>query len=99
MEDKIELGGNINLVGFKDLEPGKLVVVKKVVGNFVRKIQDHNKDFQQITITLKNIHESKFEIQSHLITNNNNYTSEVTDFNLFFALNKSLEKLIDQIQT
>ena len=70
MEDKLELGGNINLVGFKDIEPGMMIVVKKIVGNFVKRIQDQNKDFQKITITMKQIHESKYEINTHLIINN-----------------------------
>ena len=30
----IELGGNIKLVGFKELDPGMLVVVKKIVADF-----------------------------------------------------------------
>jgi len=48
MEETIELGGNISLIGFRDVEPGKLIVVKKIVGNFVKKIQDQNKDFEKI---------------------------------------------------
>lgn len=96
MEDHIELGGSINLIGFKDLEPAKLVVVKKIVGNFIKKVQDHHQDFQKITVTMKKVHESKFEVMTHLIIKDKNYTSEVTDFNLFFALNSSLEKIIEQ---
>ena len=87
MEEIIQLGGNINLVGFKDIEYEKLVVVKKVVGNFVKKIQDQNKDFQKITVTLEPVHKSKYEIKLHLIINNKDYMSELIDFNLFFALN------------
>ncbi|MBL7147430.1 MAG: hypothetical protein ISS82_01240 [Nanoarchaeota archaeon] len=99
MEERIELGGNINLVGFKDIEQGKLVVVKKIVGNFVKKIQDQNKDFQKVTVTLKPVHESKYEINTHLTINNKDYVADVTDFNLFFTLDKCLEKSFKQIQT
>ena len=98
MEDKIELGGNINLVGFKDIEPGMLVVVKKIVGNMVKKIQDHHENFQKITVSLKPVHESKHELKTHIIINNKDYNSEITDFNLFFALNESLEKILNQIE-
>ena len=99
MEERIELGGNINLVGFKDMEQGKLVVVKKIVGSFVKKIQDQNKDFQKITVTLKPVHESKYEINTHLKIDNKDYMADVTDFNLFFTLDKCLEKSFTQIQT
>jgi len=99
MEETMELGGNINLIGFKDVEFGKLVVVKKIVGNFIKKIQDQNKGFEKITVTLKQVHESKHEIKSHLIIDNKDHISEITDFNLFFALNKSLDKVIGQLHT
>ena len=99
MEDKLELGGNINLVGFKDIEYGMMIVVKKIVGNFVKKIQDQNKDFEKIIVTLKPVHESKYEINTHLTINNKDYISDVTDFNLFVTLNQSLEKVFKQIQT
>ena len=36
----IELGGNIVLNGFRDLEPPELVVVKKIVGTYARKFAD-----------------------------------------------------------
>jgi len=85
------------LIGFKDIEPGKLVVVKKIVGNIVKKIQDQNKDFQKITVTLEPVHKSKYEIKSHLIIGNKDYMSELTDLNLFFALNKSLDKVLGQL--
>ena len=71
--DNIELGGNINLVGFKDIEPQKLVVIKKLVGNFVKRLQNHYKeDFNSIVIDLKKIHISESEIFAKLTISNTN---------------------------
>ncbi|MBU2633822.1 MAG: hypothetical protein KJ674_01105 [Nanoarchaeota archaeon] len=95
--DTIELGGNINLAGFKDLEPQKLIVIKKIVGNFVKKFQEHNKDFNNLVVDLKKIHGSQSEILAKMTINNKTYNAEVTDFNLFFALNKAFQKIESQL--
>jgi hypothetical protein len=99
----IELGGNIKLVGFKDLEPAKLIVVKKIVGNYARKINDTVSEFQELSLHLKGIHgneetgESKFEIQGKLIMSGKNpCNAEVTDFNLFYALDKVLDRIMTE---
>ena len=94
--DNIELGGNITLAGFKDLESQKLIVIKKIVGNFVKKVQEHNKDFNNLTVDLKKIHSSESEISAKITINNQTYNAEVTDFNLFFALNKAFQKIESQ---
>jgi len=94
----IELGGNITLVGFKDLEPAKLIVIKKLVGNYARRMSNSTKDFQNLTVTLKPVHGGdKVELHSKLSNSSTPITSEVTDFNLFFALDKSLNKIIGQL--
>lgn len=95
--DNIELGGNINLAGFKNLEPQKLVVIKKIVGNFVKKIQDHHKNFNNLVVDLKKIHISESEVFAKITIDNKVYNANITDFNLFFALNKVLKKIEEQL--
>jgi len=95
--ETIELGGNINLVGFKELEPQQLIVVKKIVGNFVKKIQTRYKEFNSIIVDLKRVHNSGSQIITKLVIENKNYAVEVTDFNLFFALNKALKRVEEQL--
>jgi len=34
MSDELQLGGNINLSGFKEIDSGSMVVLKKIVGNY-----------------------------------------------------------------
>ena len=38
--DMMQLGGNIQLIGFREIDPARLIVVKKMVGNYVKKISD-----------------------------------------------------------
>jgi hypothetical protein len=89
----MELGKSIELVDFNDIERDKIVVIKKVVGNFVKRFQDRNSGFERLSLHLKKVHNSEYEILGKLIVNNNEYNSEVVDYNLFYALNEILKKL------
>lgn len=95
--DMMQLGGNIQLIGFKELDPAKLIVVKKVVGNYVRKIEEKTHQFEKIAIHMKKIHNSEYEIQTKTIVDGKPYNSELTDYNLFVALDKTLSKVLEEI--
>jgi len=96
----IELGGNIILTGFKELDRSSMVIVKKLVGSYSRKISTASKNFEQLSIVLKRIHgteeamkpEDKFEINVKAIDNGKIFSSEITDFNLFITLDNALAK-------
>jgi hypothetical protein len=94
----IELGGNITLAGFKELDHAELVVVKKIVGSYARKMSDTEKDFENLTVTLKEVHKTpksqKYEIHSKLLAGGNAHTTEAIERNLFIALDTSLKKLL-----
>ncbi|MGM5480233.1 MAG: hypothetical protein ACQESC_02125 [Nanobdellota archaeon] len=99
--EMIELGGNITLVGFKELDYGEFVVVKKLVGNYARKFSERD-NMQGLTVTLKPIHKtedvpSKFELKSKLEIDGSFYNADVVDFNLFVGLDKVLKKLSEQV--
>lgn len=83
----IKLGGNIQLDGFNNIEPAKLIVVKKIVGNFVKALEQNNK----IALTLKL--DGEFNINAELSLNDEIKTSSINDKNLFFAVNKALKGL------
>ncbi|MDO8556439.1 MAG: hypothetical protein Q7R96_04685 [Nanoarchaeota archaeon] len=92
----LELGGNISLSGFSELEPATLIVVKKMVGNYTKKIAERSQDFQSIHIDMKKVHEKNHEV--HVKVNADKvYNSEVVDFNLFFALDKALSKVMHEM--
>jgi ribosome-associated translation inhibitor RaiA len=97
----IELGGNIELSGFAELETSELIVLKKVIGNYARKFSDQlQENYQRLVINLKQIHgksSSKFEVQIKLMTQSKPYTSEVTENNLFVCVADALKKIEAQI--
>ncbi len=98
----IELGGNITLVGFKELGYAEFVVVKKVVGNYARRISD-KQEFSHLTMTLKPIHKindeiSKYELKAKLEIDGKLYNAEIVEHNLFVGIDGLLKKIIAQLK-
>ena len=89
----IELGGNIKLINFDSLEPALLVVVKKVVGNYTKKISESIDSFKGIEVTLED--SSKINVK---VSADKNYEAEAKDKNLFFSLDKALSTILIDIK-
>ena len=98
MDDTLELGGNIELTGFRELDPGSMIVVKKIIGNYARKFSN-KVELQKLKITLKPVHgeDSRYEVHSTILTSDKDYIAEVTDHNIFFVLGKAMKKLEQQM--
>ncbi|MEM3374043.1 MAG: hypothetical protein QXE31_02360 [Candidatus Woesearchaeota archaeon] len=96
----VELGGNIELIGF-DREPSEMVVLKKIIGNYARKFSDHfGNDYEKLVLDLKHVHgekSNKFEISARLLTKKKQYNAEITENNLFFCVAEVLKKIETQI--
>lgn len=98
----IELGGNITLVGFKELGYAEFVVVKKVIGNYARKISD-KKPFEHLKMAVKPIHKTedevhKFELKSEITIDGKQYYADIVEHNIFVGLDKILKKLLSQLR-
>jgi hypothetical protein len=93
----MELGGNITLVGFKEISKAELVVVKKIVGSYARKLSDSVNGFERLKVTLKQIHRTegseKFELNSLVVVDGDQSESEVVERNLFVGLDSVLHKV------
>tara|TARA_Y100000310_G_scaffold302635_1_gene340160 strand:+ start:17726 stop:18007 length:282 start_codon:yes stop_codon:yes gene_type:complete len=89
----MELGGNIKLEGFEVLDPSLLVVVKKIVGNYARKIHDLKGDYKELILNLDNSDSYKMGVK--LSFEDNEYNEEVSNQNLFFAIDDLLNKLLE----
>lgn len=87
----IELGGNIKLVNFDDIEPGLLIVLKKLIGNYTKKISESLKDFKSIEVTLEDKEKNKIKVK---IEADKTRETEAEDKNLFFALDKTLKEIL-----
>jgi hypothetical protein len=97
MNDIMQLGGNISLAGFKELEPAKMVVIKKITGNYVKRMQEKANKFESLHLSLKSVHSSKYDLHAKVSVGGRAFNSEIIDFNLFFALDKALAKILEEI--
>ena len=97
----IELGGNIKLIGFNEMEPAMLIVVKKIVVNYAKKISTTT-DLKELSLHVKEVHKTasanqRWELQAKLSTDSKVYAADVTDFNIFFAMDKALSKVMSEL--
>ncbi len=94
-DDGIELGGNIQLVGFKELDSANMIVLKKIIGNYARKFSEVCERFEKLTVSMKHIHgeHGKYQIQVKLLDNGKPHNSEHIDHNLYVALDAALKKI------
>ena len=92
----LSLGGNIQLNGFQNVEKAKMIVLKKLIGNYVRQIQEKKSDYEKIKITLEE-GENNAKIRVDLIAGGNQITSESQQKNVFIAIDESLKKISEGI--
>lgn len=102
MDETLALGGNIELTGFKDVDMGSMVIVKKIVGNYTKRLSEACQNFEKVKVTMKAIHETessqKFEIHGQLVDNGKQFNSETTDRNLFVGIDGALRKLESEVK-
>ncbi|MBI2652093.1 hypothetical protein HYX00_01390 [Candidatus Woesearchaeota archaeon] len=95
------LGGNIELSGFRDIDSSSMAVLKKIIGNHAKRIAELTKKLETLHITLKPVHEreksEKYEVHAKIIDNGKVYASEITDRNLFVAVDGVLKKLVNEL--
>ena len=101
MDDSMQLGGNIELSGFRDIDGASMVVLKKIIGNYGRRFSEIADKFESLKITMKPIHETekseKYEIHAQLIADGKPFVSEVVERNLFVAVDNALKKIVNEI--
>jgi hypothetical protein len=90
----LELGGGIFLDNFEEIEPGKLIIVKKIVGNYTKNISEKLNGFKKIMVSLEgeNTYKIKIEIEA-----SEKFVAQGEKENLFFALDEALSGINNQI--
>ncbi|MFH1849807.1 MAG: hypothetical protein ABH879_06500 [archaeon] len=100
--DSFELGGNIVLKGFRDIDRANMVIVKKMVGSYARRMTDLSPKFESLTLDLKKIHETekseKYEVQAKLINDGKPMNSSSLERNIFFAIDRALGKIVSELE-
>ena len=101
MDDSMQLGGNIVLSGFRDIDGASMIVLKKMVGNYARRMSELAEKFEQLHLTMRPVHEKEkselYEINAKLMNNGKAIVSEVTERNLFVAIDSALKKIVNEI--
>lgn len=101
MDDNMQLGGNIELSGFKDIDGSTMIVLKKIVGNYAKRLSELAEKFENLKLTMKPVHETEkselYEIHAQMMDNGKPIVSEVTERNLFVAIDNALKKIVNEI--
>ena len=97
MDEDMQLGGNIMLSGFNVLDRAEVVVAKKIIGSYARKFSDQLEGYESLQMHLKEVHKTegseKFEIHVKLIHSGKVEAVEVTERNIFIAIDSALKKI------
>ena len=95
----IELGGNIKLDNFDAVDIPTLIIVKKIVGNYAKKIHDDITEFSELKLHLINDNKELKQVTlgAALVTTQGTCETEAEDVNLFFAVDKALSKIVYEI--
>ncbi len=91
----IELGGHIKLEGFHELEPAKLIVIKKIVGNYAKKMSEDLSEFSELLLEMKQ-QEEQFELTTTITAAGRNSTATTSSENLFIAMDNALRSALEQ---
>ncbi|HIH24546.1 TPA: hypothetical protein HA251_05920 [Candidatus Woesearchaeota archaeon] len=99
----MELGGNIVLSGFSGRDFTEVIVVKKMVGQYARKFTDGIPGFSRLAVTFKEVHHhegghGKSEIIVKVNVDGHEFAAEVTELNLYMALDAALKRVFEQVQ-
>lgn len=96
-EDLLKLGGSIELSGFSAVERGAMVILKKIIGNYARKLADASKSFEALKLRVKKVHDNIYELNCQMVDGGNVITSSVEERNIFVAVDSALKKISEQI--
>jgi len=100
MEEQV-LDSNIVLVDF-DLDEQEMVVIKKMVGSYAKKIQNITA-YQELKLELKSHKKSqdkisKYEIRVHLTIDKGKANTQVEGLNPFMIVDEALKKILNEIE-
>ena len=94
MEDILQMGGNISLTGFSEMDSRTMIILKKIIGNYAKRMSTKTDNFEKLTMSMKTVHNNQFEIHAQMIDNGKQFSSENIDRNLFIAVDNALKKIM-----
>lgn len=91
-DDAQQLGGNIELVGFNDLDGGSMIVLKKIIGNYARTFSDQLNGIEKLSLTIQRTAQ-QYELHCSLRANGQHVEARHADGNVFFLVDQALKKI------
>ncbi len=92
MCDKITLGGNIELSGFSEIDGGSMIILKKILGSYSRKISDSFKGYEKLGVEMKK-EGDVFSVDAAVTISGDEKSASSSDKNLFVAVDSALKDL------
>lgn len=89
------LGGNIELSGFKELDGGSMIVLKKIIGNYARKFSDQHGS-EKLTLQIARSNDA-YSLTGSILIKGQTVSAEHSDTNLFYLVDTVLKKLENQL--
>ena len=98
-EETVKLGGNIELSGFNDIDGASMVILKKIIGNQVKKFSKTVENYELLRLVKKNVHSnSKFEVHVLFAYNGNSVNVANIDNNLFMSVSGAMDKIRNSVE-
>lgn len=83
----------MELSGFENLDPSTKIIIRKLIGNQVKKINDTTGDFDKLILNLNESDRSHYSLSGTMEISGKVHSAEVDDSNLFFGLSRILDDL------
>lgn len=91
----------IQLAGFRDIDSSAMEIIDKNLQHHARRIAELAEKEAKLHVTLKPIHEREkseiYDIHAKVADGGKIYASHVTDRNLLAAVDKALQKVINEM--
>lgn len=93
----MELGGNIELHGYVEEQEADLVIIKKIVGRFTKRITEHHDDVEGLAIVFSK-EEGSQRVQGRLQLGETAISASAIAKNKYVALDETLKGLEAKIE-
>jgi hypothetical protein len=103
MDDVQQLGGDIELSGFNILNGGEMIIVKKIVGNYARRMEGLCQNFNGLKLRIKPLHHTedklkKFELHGQVLDGGHVYPAGTVEHNIFVGIDAVCKKLVHEVE-
>ena len=85
------LGGNIELSGFRELDGGSMIVLKKIIGNYARRFADQHGS-EKLALQMRRDTDT-FALTGSVLCKGQTINAEHRDKNVFVLVDTVLKKL------